>query len=67
MTWYFELVFYIVGFAIAFLSLWFVDFNKFVRVGKKQYALFIYIVLSLALGFIIGRLLIELGSLFPRI
>lgn len=67
MSWYLELVLYLVGLILSFTAFWFVDFNKFVRIGKKQYAIFIYVVISLALGFLIGKFFITIGTLLPHI
>lgn len=63
LEWYVKLIMYLFGMIAAFASLWCIDFNKIIRVGKKQYAVIVYIVFSLALGFLIGSLFIELGSI----
>lgn len=66
MAWYAQLVLYLVGFIISFAALWQIDFNKFMRINKKQFAILVYVVLSLALGYLIGRLFIELGDLIHQ-
>lgn len=66
MAWYVQMVLYLFGLVIAFAALWQIDFNKFMRINKKQFAILVYVVLSLALGYLIGRLFIELGDLIHQ-
>lgn len=63
MEWYIQLCIYLISALASFFALWQVDFNKFIRVGRKEHAIIVYVVLSLALTFLIGKLFIELGSL----
>ena len=62
-----KIILYVLGITIAFIAFWFVDFNRFIRVSKKEFALFVYVVIALAVGFLIGRFFIEFGILFKNI
>ena len=63
MEWYVKLVFYFISLFIATIALYQVDFNKFIRIGHKHFATLVYVVLSLALGYLIASLFIGLGDL----
>lgn len=63
MEWYVQLSIYIITSFISFFAMWQVDFNKFMRINRKSLSIIVYIVLSLALGFLLGKLFIEVGTL----
>lgn len=66
MEWYIQLIIYFISGLASFFALWQVDFNKFIRVGRKEYAIIVYIILSIALTFLVGRLFIEIGTLIKN-
>ena len=63
MEWYVQLCIYIITSFASFFAMWQVDFNKFMRINRKSLSVIVYVVLSLALGFLLGKLFIELGTL----
>ncbi len=62
MFWYIKIVIYLFAFAIALFTLYQVDFNKIIRTGRKQFAIFVYVILSIALGYLLGSLFIDIGE-----
>ena len=62
MEWYIKLVIYLVSVALSRVTMYQVDFNRFMRIGKKQFAILVWFVISLALGYLIGRLLAVIGE-----
>lgn len=65
---FFQLTLFLFGIALGFLALWQVDFHSFMRKNKIDFSIFVYIVLSIALGSMIGIGLVKLfelvGNLF---
>lgn len=65
MAWYLQIICYTISLTLSFIALRYVDFNKWVKNSKyqTQLGLLIYILLSIALGAIVGWFLIEVGNL----
>ncbi|MCK5806799.1 MAG: hypothetical protein KAG91_00190 [Mycoplasmataceae bacterium] len=62
MDWYVKVVIYLFTVSLTAVAMYQVDFNKFMRIGKKQLSLLVWLVVSLALGYLIGSLFIVLGE-----
>ena len=62
MAWYTQMIIYLVSVTVSLVTLYQVDFNRFMRVGKSNFALLVWLVISLALGYLIGSLFISLGE-----
>lgn len=63
MEWYVKLIIYFTTVPIVSLVLYQVDFNKFMRIGRKQLSIALWFIISIALGYLVGSLFIEIGSL----
>ena len=61
-----QIILYSIGIILSFLCLYFIDFNKFMRIGKKEYAILVYVLLSIAIGFLIGYFFVTMGTLFSN-
>ena len=63
MEWYFKLSIYLIGIIASMFALWQVDFSRFMRRGKNEMAIFVWLIVSVALGYLIGSIFIEVGTL----
>lgn len=65
---FFQISLFLFGITMAFIALWQVDFRAFMRKEKIDFSVFVYVVLSLALGSMIGlglsKLVEIIGNLF---
>ena len=66
MPWYIQLVIYLISVASTMIAFYQVDFNRFMRIGKNNFAILVWLVISLALGYLIGSLFVELGEVFMK-
>ena len=67
MEWYIKIIIYLFTISFTAIAMYQVDFNKFMRIGKKQLSLLVWLVISLALGYLIGNLFIFLGEEIKKI
>ena len=64
---YIKFVIYFFTIVLTAFAMYQVDFNKFMRIGRKQLSLLVWLVISLALGYLIGSLFIALGEQIANI
>lgn len=67
MAWYIQFTIYIVSTALSLITIYQIDFNRFMRVGRSQFAILVWLIISLALGYLIGSLFVELGEQLSKI
>lgn len=66
MEWYVKLIVYFAILPIVSIALYQIDFNKFMRIGRKQLSIAVWAILSIALGYLVGSLFIEIGELLIK-
>lgn len=66
MEWYVKLIVYFAILPIVSIALYQIDFNKFMRVGRKQLSIAVWAILSIALGYLVGSLFIEIGDILIK-
>ena len=66
MEWYIKLIVYFAILPIVSIALYQIDFNKFMRIGRKQLSIAVWAILSIALGYLVGSLFIEIGELLIK-
>ena len=62
MEWPIKLTIYLVTILITFVVMYQIDYNKIMRINKNSFAVLVWIIISLALGYLIGSLLVVLGE-----
>lgn len=62
MDWYLKLLIYLFSTGLSFIVIYQIDFNKFMRIGKAQFATLVWVLISLALGYLVGSLFVEIGE-----
>lgn len=62
MDWYVKLVIYFICTCISLIAMYQIDFNRFMRVNKSQFAVLVWFFISLALGYLVGSLFVVLGE-----
>lgn len=62
MEWYLKLMIYFISIIISMFTMYQIDFNKFMRMSKSNFAILVWIIISLALGYLIGSLFIAIGE-----
>lgn len=67
MEWYLKVTIYLITTAVSLLVVYQVDFNKFMRVNKAAFATLVWLLISLALGYLIGSLFVELGEQLRKV
>lgn len=67
MDWYIKFLLYFISVSISMITLWQVDFNKFMRVNKKNLSIVVWLILSIAIGCLIGMFFIEIGTILSNI
>ena len=60
--WYIKIFIYIFFLTTSFFVVYQIDFNKILRIGKKQFAIILWVLLSLALGYLTGSLFIVIAK-----
>lgn len=53
---------YFISIIISMFTMYQIDFNKFMRMSKSNFAILVWIIISLALGYLIGSLFIAIGE-----
>lgn len=66
MEWYVKLIVYFAILPIVSIALYQIDFNKFMRIGRKQLSIAVWAILSIALGYLVGSLFIEIGDILIK-
>lgn len=67
MPWYAQLILYCSGIFISFMALSNLEWAKITRISRREFVWFAYIVISLAVGFIVGLMMINIVDLFLSI
>lgn len=67
MLWYAQIVLYIIGFFISFITLSNIEWTKMIRRSKPEFLWLVYTVFSLVLGFLLGFMMVTIGSIFLKI
>lgn len=62
MEWYFKLVIYFITITTSMVAIYQIDFSKFMRKARHEFAIFVWFIISLALGYLIGSLFIEIAE-----
>jgi uncharacterized membrane protein YwzB len=60
MFWYIKLLIYLFSLIFSFIVVYQIDFYKFMRKGKADYSIFLWLIISISLGYLIASLYIEL-------
>ncbi|NQZ65662.1 MAG: hypothetical protein HRT99_00405 [Mycoplasmatales bacterium] len=64
---YVKLIIYIFTISIASFAVYQVDFNKFMRIGRKEFSILLWLIISLALGYLLGSLFVQIGDYLKSI
>ena len=66
MDWYFKLIIYLITLSISFVLVYQIDFNKLMRPGRKDLAIFLWLIISIVIGFLLGFFFIQLAEIVPN-